>query len=243
MSTTAVQLKYDVLRTLRNRRMLVFGIGLPLVLFYAVAGSQRHAHTDGIPFPLYFMTGMAAYGALFAVTSPAGRIAIDRAGGWTRQLRITPLPVRTYYLCKVVTAYVVALPTLLFLFLAGASLGVHLSAGQWLEMTGLLVVGLIPFVIMGVIIGHLVEVDALAPAVGGTVALFALFGGVFGQFFHSGVTVAIVKLLPSFWLVQAGKASLLHRSWPLEGWLVIAVWTAALVPLAMVAYKRDTARV
>jgi ABC-2 type transport system permease protein len=243
MSATAVQLKYDVLRTLRNRRMLAFAIGLPLVLFYAVAGSQRHARTDGIAFPLYFMTGMAVYGALFAVTSPAGRIAIDRARGWTRQLRITPLSVRTYYVCKVVTAYLIALPTIALLFIAGATLGVHLSAGQWLEMTGLLIVGLVPFVIMGVIIGHLVEVDALAPAVGGTVVLFSLFGGVYGQFFHSGVMLSIVKLLPSFWLVQAGKASLLHRAWPIEGWLVIAVWTAALVPLAMLVYRRDTARV
>lgn len=243
MNPTAIQLKFDVLRTLRNRRTLVFAVGLPLVLFYAVAGSQRHAHTDGIPFPVYFMTGMAAYGALFAVFSLAGRIAIDRARGWTRQLRITPLPVRRYYASKAASAYVIALPTLLLLFLAGASLGVNLSAGQWLEMTGLLLIGLIPFVIMGIVVGHLVAVDALAPAVGGTVVFFALFGGVFGQFFHTGVMLALTKLLPSYWLVQAGKVSLLHRSWPVEGWIVIAVWAAALVPLAMLVYRRDTARV
>jgi hypothetical protein len=40
--------------------------------------------------------------------------------------------------------------------------------------------------------------------------LFALFGGAFGSFFNSGAMLTIVKLLPSYWLVQAGKAALIH---------------------------------
>lgn len=55
--------------------------------------------------------------------SPGGRIAVDRAKGWTRQLRITPLSVRTYFVAKLITAYVIALPTLAALYLAGASVG------------------------------------------------------------------------------------------------------------------------
>ena len=124
--------RLEFLRTVRNRRLLVFSLALPLVLFYAVASAQRHAHTDGISFPLFFMVGMAAYGALFAAVGPGARIAVDRARGWTRQLRITPLPVRVYFIARVLSAYVVALPSLIVLYLAGTSLGVHLSAGQYL---------------------------------------------------------------------------------------------------------------
>ena len=82
---------------------------------------------------------------------------------------------------------------------------------QWLEMTGLLLVGLAPFVVMGLILGHLVAADALAPAFGGLVVFFALFGGAWGQFFSSGAMLTAVKLLPSYWPVQAGKAALLER--------------------------------
>lgn len=240
-STT--HLRYELLRMVRSRRALGFSLGLPLVLYYAVASAQRHAHADGISFPLYFMTGMAAYGALFAVFASGGRIAIDRARGWTRQLRITPLPVRTYFLAKALTAYLIALPSLMLLYLAGASLGVQLSASQWLEMTGLLLVGLFPFVVMAVIVGHLMGADAVFPVSGGLVVFFALFGGAFGQFFHGGVSLTLVKLLPSYWLVSAGKSALLKSAWPAEGWIVVAVWTAVLVPLAVLVYRRDTGRV
>jgi ABC-2 type transport system permease protein len=242
MSSTT-HLRYEVVRTIRNRRFFAVTLALPLVLFYAIASANRHTRTDGISFPFYFMTGMAAYGAMFAAVSPGARIAADRSTGWTRQLRITPLRVRTYFAAKVLTAYLVAIPSLILLGLAGASLGVRLGAAQWLEMTGLLLLGLVPFVVMGVIVGHLITVDALAPAIGGLVVLFALFGGAYGGFFNSGAMLTVVKLLPSFWLVQAGKAALLIGRWPAEGWIVVAAWTAVLVPLAMLAYRRDTGRV
>jgi ABC-2 type transport system permease protein len=238
----ATHFKYELFRTLRNRRALAVTLALPLVLFYAVASANRHARTDGISFPLYFMTGMAAYGALFAVFAPGGHIALDRAKGWNRQLRSTPLRARTYMLSKVAAAYLGVLPCLLLLFLAGMSLGVGLGAAQWLEMAGLLLVGVAPFVAMGIVLGHIVKADALMPAVGGVVVFFALFGGAYGSFFNSGALLTAVKLLPSFWLVQAGKAALIFGRWPAEGWAVVAAWTAVLVPLAALAYRRDTGR-
>lgn len=240
---SSTHVRYEILRTFRNRITLAVTLALPLVIYYSIASGNRHAISSGIAFPLYFMTGMAAYGAMFAAVSPGAHIAIDRARGWTRQTRITPLRARAYFAAKVLTAYLVALPALALLFGAGASLGVRLGAAQWLEMAGLLLVGLAPFVLMGLILGHLIAGDTLAPAVAGLVMLFALFGGAYGAFFDSGAMLTVVKLIPSFWLVQAGKAALRHGDWPAEGWIVVAAWTAALVPVAVVAYRRDTARV
>ena len=232
-------LRYEILRTVRNRQFLFVTLALPLVLFYGVASGQRHATFNGTSFPLYFMTAMAVYGAMFAVVSPGARIARDRAGGWTRQLRITPLRARTDLITKVVAAYLVTLPTLALLYLAGASLGVRLDAARWLEMTGLILAGLVPFVAIGFVLGHLLSVDTLTPALGGIVVLFALFGGVFGfQIATSGPAFQFMKGLPSYWLVQAGKTALGGGSWPAEGWIVVGAWTAVLVPLAALAYRR-----
>src|SRR5215469_13234492 len=148
--SSVTHFRYEIVRTFRNRVFYAVTLALPLVLFYAVATGQRHATFDGISFPLYFMTAMAVYGAMFAAVSPGARIARDRSGGWTRQLRITPLRARTDVAAKVLTAYLVALPSLALLYLAGASLGVRLDATQWLEMTGLLLAGLAPFVVLGI---------------------------------------------------------------------------------------------
>ena len=238
----ATHVRYELLRSVRNRLTWALSLALPLVVYYAVASGQRHAfvYAAGVSFPLYFMTGMAAYGAMFAAIGPGGRLARDRARGWTRQLRITPLRARTDYLAKTLAAYLVALPALVLVFLAGVTLGVRLGAAQWLEMSGLLLIGLVPFVLMGIILGHLVATDALVPVMGWLVVFFALFGGAFGSLFNSGAMLTVVKGLPSYWLVHAGAAALLHGDWPAEGWIVLACWTAALVPLAVLAYRHDT---
>jgi len=239
-----IHFRYEILRTLRNRVFYAITLALPLVLFYSVASGQRHATFDGTAFPLYFMTAMAVYGAMYAVVAPGARIARDRSRGWLRQLRITPLRARTDFAAKVAAAYLLALPTLALLYLAGASLGVRLSAAQWLELTGLLVAGLVPFVVMGFILGYLLPVDALAAGLGGVVVLFALLGGVFGfQLATSGPLFDVLKCLPSYWLVQAGKVTLGGGGWPAQAWIVIAVWTAALIPAAALAYRRAASRV
>jgi len=240
--SSATHVRYELLRSLRNPLMFGLSIVLPLVVYYAVASGNRHAfvYAAGVSFPLYFMTGMAAYGAMFAAIGPGGRLARDRARGWTRQLRITPLRARTDYLAKVLAAYLVALPALVLVFLAGATLGVRLDAAQWFEMTGLLLIGLVPFVLMGLISGHLIATDALVQVMGWLVVFFALFGGAFGSLFNKGAMLTVVKLLPSYWLVHAGEAALVHGDWPAEGWIVLACWTAALIPLAVFAYRHDT---
>src|SRR5262249_60047279 len=101
----------------------------------------------------------------------------------------------------------VALPSLALLYLAGASLGVRLDAMQWLEMTGLLLAGLAPFVALGIVVGYLVPADALAPAIGGGVGLLALVGGVDGvPLAAPGPVVAGVEAIPSYWVGDARQA-------------------------------------
>ncbi len=241
MNTT--NLRYEILRRYRFPTTVGLTLALPLVIYYAVTPGNRGHFVEGITFALYFMTGMAAYGAMWAAIGPGAYIARDRALGWTRHLRTTPLRADTYFAAKVITGYLAAIPALVLLYLAGASLGVRLGATAWLEMTGLLLIGLAPFVVLGITLGHLLTAEAMVPAAGGTVVLFALLGGAFGRLFTSGAGLTIVKLLPSYWLVQAGQsASRGGGDWPPEGWIVLAVWVVALVPLAVLAYRRDTSR-
>ncbi len=73
-------------------------------------------------------------------------------------------------------------------------------------MTGLILVGLIPFAVMGILLGHLLTVDSIGPAMGGITALLALFGGVWFPISSGGALHDIAQALPSYWLVQAGQS-------------------------------------
>lgn len=239
----ATYARIELLRTFRNTRFLIFSLVFPIVLFYAVAGPNRHHQLGGVSFPLYYMVGMASWGAMGAVTAGGARIALERSVGWTRQMRITPLPTWAYFAVKVLTGYVMALVSLGLLYASGSSLGVHLSVGEWFGMTGLLLVGLVPVVVLGILLGHLLSVESMGPALGGLVALLALLGGAWGPIGRSGGLARVVELLPSHWLVQAGRLALgAGGAWPLKAWIVVAVWTAVLLRLTVRVYRRDTAR-
>jgi ABC-2 type transport system permease protein len=234
--------RYDLIRVVRNRRFFIFSLGFPLVLFLVIAGPNQHSKLGGIPFPVYYMTGMVAFGTMNAVVAGGGIIALERQVGWTRQLRITPLPAWAYILSKVIRGYAMACVSIAVLYVAGVALGVNLPIVGWLLMTGLIFVGLLPFSALGILLGHLLSPDSLGPALGGLSALFALLGGAWGPLANKGALLSIAKGLPSYWLVQAGKAGLTESAWPARGWIVIAVWTVVLGRLAMIVYKRDSGR-
>jgi ABC-2 type transport system permease protein len=235
--------RYEVVRCFRNVRFFLFSLAFPLILFLVIAGGNRHATLDGIKFPLYYMAGMMAWGTMAAVIAGGARIAAERSIGWTRQMRLTPLTVVAYFRAKILSGYLVALVTIALLAAAGLSLGVRLSAGKWAVMVALILVALIPFAVLGVALGHLLSVDSMGPALGGATTLFGLLGGAWGPLATHGIFHTIVEWLPSYWLVQAGKTAFSGHGWPVEAWIVLAVWTVVLGRLAMVVYRRDTARV
>jgi len=238
-------IRYELLRTLRNRRFLVFSFGFPLILYFLIAGPNRGEGSiggTGISAPLYYMVGLAAFGSMNAMLATGARIAAERQVGWNRQLRTTPLTTRTYFRAKVITAYAVAIASLVLLAIAGTVLGVRLPAHDWWHMGWLMLVGLVPFATMGIAIGHLVTAESVGPAIGGTTALFALLGGTWFPITGHGALYDIAQVLPSYWLVQAAHVALGAGGWSSRGWLVVAGWTLAFAVVATRAYRRDTRR-
>jgi ABC-2 type transport system permease protein len=238
-------LRFELLRTLRNRRFFFFSLGFPLILYFLIAGPNRHklnlGHT-GLSAPLYFMVGLAAFGTMNAMLAAGARIAGERAVGWNRQLRITPLTTRAYFRAKVLTGYLMSGVTLASLYIAGLTLGVSLTGHEWLRMTGFILVGLIPFAGLGIVFGHLLTPDSIGPVMGGTTAVLALLGGTWFPI-TGGAMQKIAEALPSYWLVQAGHVGLGGQGWDRTGWLVVAVWAVAGAAAARWAYRRDTQRV
>jgi ABC-2 type transport system permease protein len=238
--------RYELLRTFRNRRFLIFSLGFPLVLYFLIAGPNRNDHDflkSGISAPLYYMLGLVSFGTMTAMLSSGARIANEREAGWNRQLRLTPLRPRAYLRAKVLTAYTMACVTIALLYISGATLGVSIPFGEWARMTGLILVGLVPFAAGGILIGHLVTTDSIGPVLGGVTSLLAFISGTWFPLGHSGFLYHVALNLPSYWIIQAGQVSLGGHGWTARGWIVVAIWTAVLAVLARRAYRRDTDRV
>jgi ABC-2 type transport system permease protein len=236
----------EVRRIFRNRRFLFFSLGFPLALYLIIVAPNRHVRdyaSTGVSLAVYYMASLASFGTMMAMVSGGARIAVERQAGWTRQLRITPLTVRDYFSGKVLSAYAMALATLACLYLAGTAMGVSLATSQWLEMTGLTLVALMPFAALGVTLGHLLNADSVGPATGGIVSLLALVSGTWFPVTH-GFLYDLGRALPSYWLADSGRSVVAHgESWGALGWGVVLGWTAVLAVAAAYAYRRDTQRV
>jgi ABC-2 type transport system permease protein len=243
--TSVAYTRYELLRTVRERRLMLFGFGFPLVLYFVIAVPNRHIRDfagTGVAAPLYYMISLASFGTMMSMVSLGGRIAGEREVGWTRQLRITPLSPRAYLRAKVMTGYAMAAASLALLYVAGTALGVSLSASEWIQTTLLIAVALMPFAALGVGLGHLLTVDSVGPAIGGTVSLLAIVSGTWFPVTH-GFLHDVGQFLPSYWLVQAGRISINGHAWGAMGWSVVLGWTVVLVAFAGWAYMRDTGRV
>ena len=244
----AVYLRYELLRLVRNKRFFVFSLGFPLALYLVIAGANKGKDLDlggfTIKFPLYYMIAMAGYGAMIAAVAGGARIAAERTVAWNRQLRLTALSPRVYFRAKVLTAYLMSIVSIVLLYAAGLIYGVRLaSASRWIEMTGLIIVGLAPFIAMGILAGHLLTVDSIGPALGGGSAFFGFLGGQWTPLPDHGVLHHISQFVPSYWLTQASRTGLGSQAWGALGWSVVAGWTVAMTGLAVWAYRRDTGRV
>jgi ABC-2 type transport system permease protein len=247
----ATYARFELLRTFRNRQNFLFSLVFPIIMYFLLAGPTKNNHNfggdsthhTGLFAPQYYMVGLLAFGGMIAVLSGGARIAAERTIGWNRQLRLTPLSVRNYMRTKVMISYAMAVISMVLLYSAGITLGVRMPVSHWLQMTLLVLIALIPFTALGIALGHLLKDDAMGPAVGGGVSLFAFLGGTWFPITGGGIFVDFVKLLPSYWLVQAGHIGIgTSNPWNAEAWIVVAAWSLLGVAFAAWAFRRDTGR-
>ena len=104
--STAVYTRYELLRVIRNKRVVIFSLAFPVILYLAIVAPNRDVSNfsgTGLSTALYFMVGLASFATMNAMLASGGRIAADRAAGWNRQLRVSPLSPSAYIGTKVLT--------------------------------------------------------------------------------------------------------------------------------------------
>jgi ABC-2 type transport system permease protein len=209
-------LRFEVLRLLRNVRYVGISVGFP-VIFYVLFLNDEHpaAHIAGTTWKTYFMVSMASFGAMVAALNAGGtRLAAERASGWTRQLRVTPLPAWGYVTTKIAASMVIVLPVVSVVEATGLFLGgVHLGPGTWVELTLVLWVSALPFAALGVLVGFVASSETAYPLVTALMFLLSFFGGLFTPMSELPVVLRhVATFLPSYhdaalgWAVVAGRA-------------------------------------
>lgn len=108
------------------------------------------------------------------------RIAIERSEKWLKLLRVTPLPTAIYMVSKIATSLSICTIVLLLIFWLGnwqLKIGLDLNDGLVLAMSFLL--GIVPFAILGLGLGYLLEPKSADSVVGLSVVIIPIVSGLF----------------------------------------------------------------
>src|SRR4051812_2688800 len=98
----------ELRRTLRNKRTIIFTLVMPAVFFllFGTNAGYRTERAGAGNVTGYVLISMAVYGAMLATTSGGAMVSVERAAGWSRQLRLTPLRPLAYVAIKLTLAMI-----------------------------------------------------------------------------------------------------------------------------------------
>ena len=200
-------LAFQLRRVGRNRQYLLFTVLLPALftvfftkIFGGTAGDGGYQD-----YATGSMVSMMAYGAMGAALGATIRISFDRASGWLRQLRVTPVPQSRVVAVDVVVGALLTLPSLVVVALVGHVVnGVELSPLTWATLIAVLWAGSTAFVALGLLLGLSLDEKAAGGAIGFVGVVLATLGGLWVpvQFFPDALPVSYTHLtLPTILLV------------------------------------------
>jgi ABC-2 type transport system permease protein len=236
------QTRTEFLKLWRTPAFSATSLALP-VMFFAFFGLPAVGRSiGGVDAGAYLLGSFAAYAVLNVMLFSFGiTVAVERAQNQDALMRASPLSPAVYLTARVLTALVFALLTLVALFLFAALVGgVRLTAATWLELTGRLLLGSLPFIALGFTIGFTSDARA-APGVINLIYLpMALASGLFVPINQlPGLVQLIAPLLPVYRYAQLAWGALGAATEPLGTTLLwLAAWTVVLFGLAIRAYGR-----
>jgi ABC-2 type transport system permease protein len=242
-------LSFELRRVLRRPSFLIWTLAFPAVFYlasYANPTNNLHARsTYGTTWPVFFMVSMCAWAAIAAAfNAGGGRLAAERANGWIRQLRLTPLPSWAYAAGEILAGVSLALvATLVLAVVAAAAARPSLPATTWTTVILACWLGSLPSTAIGIFIGLVASSSTAQPVMIATILVLNVLGGLlvplpaFPQWLRD-----IAKVLPTYRLANLGWNAVAHRPFDPADAAVLAAYTVAFAALAAWRYRTDQRR-
>lgn len=237
MGGTLALARIEMVRLRRNRRYMIFTLGLPVVLYLLVAKQVNHATAYGVAYKAYYMVSMAAFGSFSgALTSNAQRISQERKDGWIRQLRLTTLPPQSYVIAKIIASLATSVPSIIIVLALGRFYGgVQLAGWKWLVIGVAVWLGTMTFAALAVAIGYRFAPDTVQPITMFVYLVMTFLGGIW--FALGGMLQNIGKALPTYQIIKIGTDVIGTGNVSASSVVIILAWLVGFIALAWLAVR------
>jgi ABC-2 type transport system permease protein len=236
----------ELKRMVRNRRTVIFTLVMPVLLYLIIGANDTYSsdRAGSGNVSAYILISMAVYGAVLASTSGGAMVAAERALGWSRQLRLTPLSPVTYIVTKSIVALGFGALSVVAVNVAGRINGkAEMPTHVWLAAALIAWAGSIVFGAFGLFMGYLLPSENVMQVLGPVLAGLAALGGLWFPISTHSTLGHISATTPIYGLAQLAR-------WPLYGgaphavWVInLVAWLAVFVAGAAWRMSKDTARV
>ena len=214
----AAFLRFEIVRSLRNVRFVVFIAGFPVLLYLIYA--KQTGTSQGLTVAAILMVSMAVWSGMGSAMFATGpQLARERQNGWMRQLRVSPISAPRWFTAKLAQGLLLIIPGFVLLIL----------------------LGVIPFCALGLVIGLMFDGQTAQVAQMLTLLVLAFLGGIFIPYSNlPHVMQDIANVLPSYHLVQLGWNAVAGRALGMTHVLALAGWTVALGLIAVWRWRQES---
>lgn len=231
-----VELLDELRSIMREPTALLFSIAMPVgffVLFVSLYGNETQG---GMLAGTTLLATFGAFGVLsVTLMNPGISVAEARERGWLRAKRVTAVPLPVTLAAKVTASMPYALGVLIAMGVAAAVTGtLDAPAGTLLRLGGALVLGALPFALVGLAIGFRVGANAAAAILNALLLPSAVVSGLWIPLDQLPDTLSSIAVyLPTYHLAQLGLAQLdgsgaVDHGLALLGFAAVAALAAAL---------------
>lgn len=235
-----VEVSEGLRAVLREPTALFFSVLMPVgffVIFASLFGG--YSSPSGIPAGATMLATYGAFGVISVMLiNPGVGVADDRTRGWLRVKKVSATPIGTTIAAKVIAALPYAL--LVLLALTGVSLlvtGPVLGLGSWVRLVAVLLLGGLPFALLGLAVGFVASSNATVAVLNALLFPMVVAAGLWIPLeMMPGFVQAIAPFLPTFHLSRLALAQLTGA--PALGHLLALLATTAIAGvLAGAAYR------
>jgi ABC-2 type transport system ATP-binding protein len=196
--------------------------------------------------PAMLQKGVVFFSAIslliFSIERLGKRVAIERVEGWLKLLKVTPLSPSIYLAAKLIMTMFVLTTSLSIIFaISILKFGFNQSFIAWLTLSSSLLLGIIPFTVIGLALGYIVPPKAL-DSIAGLLIPIGVFSCGLMPIQEPSYIQALIVLSPFFHYreivqfaagIEYDNQLILHMLW-------LALYTVVASLIAKLAYQRDT---
>ena len=201
MKTFQMQCKVEIIRILRNRYFVFWSLVMPIVFYYIFTNLVNSDVPNKAEWQAHYLMSMTVFSVMGSSMMTLGiRMVQERSQGWSTFIRITPLSDTVYFAAQMIGQSAIHLLSIIIIFIAGALInGVSLTAMEWI-MSGIwILLGSLPFLAIGTLIGMMKKVETAAGISNVIYMVLAVAGGLWMPLeVMPKMMQSIAKWLPSY---------------------------------------------